>query len=72
METPAANTTRVSFKRCRPHRNYRRNQCNGYYSLYTYVVPCNGAYGWVGCDRGGYTWLCEGFFWRHFGYTPTH
>jgi hypothetical protein len=65
LETPAANTTKVSCKQCRPHRNCCRNQCNGYYSLYTYVVPCNGAYG---CGHGGYTCICGGFFGGIFGW----
>ena len=37
LETPAADTIKVSCGRCRPRRNCCRNQCNGYYSLYTYV-----------------------------------
>ncbi len=62
LETPAANTIKVSCGRCRPRRNCCRNQCNGYYSLYTYVAPCNGAYGCGGCGHGGYTWICGGVF----------
>ena len=62
LETPAANIIKVSCGRCRPHRNCCRNQCNGYYSLYTYVAPCNGAYGCGGCGHGGYTWICGGVF----------
>ena len=62
LETPAANTKKVSCGRCRPRRNCCRNQCNGYYSLYTYVAPCNGAYRCGGCGHGGYTWICGGVF----------
>ncbi len=51
----------------RPH-YYHRGSCCGYYSLYTYVVPCNGGCGCGGCGYGGYTWRCGGFFGGIFGW----
>jgi hypothetical protein len=66
LEAPAA-TVKVSC-RCHRPRNHCRPPCSGYYSLYTYVVPCYGGCGCGGCGHGGYTWTCGGFFGGVFGW----
>jgi hypothetical protein len=55
---------------CHNHRHTRRHSdcCHGYYSLYTYVVPCYGGCGCGGCGNGGYTWRCGSFFGGIFGW----
>ena len=55
--------------RCRRTPSYGCHApCRGYYSLYTYVLPCNGGYGCWGCGHGGFTWTCGGFFGGIFGW----
>jgi len=51
----------------RPH-DHCRPPCSGYYSLYTYVVPCYGGFSFSGCGHGGYTWTCGGYFGGVFGW----
>jgi len=50
------------------HTRCHTDCCHGYYSLYTYVVPCYGGCDCGGCGNGGYTWRCGSFFGGIFGW----
>lgn len=63
IQAPSA-TVKVS---CSCHRP-RRDCCHGYYSLYTYVVPCYGGCSCGGCGKGGYTVVCGSFLGGVFGW----